>query len=396
MFDSHKIQLTHPLYKQFADWQGVDGYLDNNYHMLNYSLHAATGYMEAVLGIDLYLDNKTINAKDIKDFNVNKVLSVQSASGLLLPSIEYVDSTTGSIVTVVNDYTYSTLDKLKDAKVNTVTGYLFKTPVDYSEVEYSGDIARPTVSLANKTRLVSPYLVDSTENTLDIIVYGKVGASVEINDVAVGTIEENLELATTLSLVGDSESFRIKLVDQDLNTSSDPVQVLVVKVPNYNDNKYLTILGYDTVVSAADIRVVVTAPVDSEVTINNTTTAITSDVQVINVPKAVDALGNIKPIQVLKYSLTGSPIKGTLVSKYIAGASEDYIDAINTDTLTTPYLPYDLQVAMFKLAKHLYSGTLYNSSNVETAQSLSGDKVTYMSHSIPKDVTALLSPYIRY
>jgi len=82
--------------------------------------------------------------------------------------------------------------------------------------------------------------------------------------------------------------------------------------------------------------------------------------------------------------------------EYNTTLNSSYLKELNKDVDYIPYMPEDLKIALFKLAKHFYTGTLYGNSNVDKFSTVMDSDVSYISHTIPKDIKSLFNSYIQY
>lgn len=402
MIDTTQYTKTHELYAQFGQWLGVDGKIDSNYFMINYSLHAAESYIKNYYNIDLSLETifekVSKNSAFAPSHTPTKIINVFKAGKLSYPTISYLDNATFTIVKSEGDYT-TDMDfngSYADFYSTYLTGYVYTDTSDYSDIDFNDEyrLPSPRVFLDNSVGVKSPQTVYSS--SFDITIIGTPTSKLFINSEEVGVIGDNGSYVHTLNLSQEVTTIRLKVQDAiDPSIESVEVKELFI-LSDKKEVPYIHVVGYTKRVNFKSAIVNVITPIGSVISINGIDTTTTSLITEVAVPivtyKESDFI-----ILSIKSTLNGVSSKGLkLMVEYSTSFSDEYIYELNKDMSYVPYLPDDLMVALFKLANHFYNGTLYNNSNVDSFRTANAISQTYTSHSIPSDVKKLLSTYTHY
>jgi len=411
MIDTTQYTKTHELYTQFGQWLGVDGTIDSNYFMINYSLHAAENYIRNYYNINLTMD--TIFEKVNKSstfsptFPPTKILNMFKSGEVTYPAVSYLDSTSFSIITSQGGYSrdMDLYSSTEDFHATYLTGYIYTDSTDYSDIDFDDEFRLPEPRLVTQYNepVTSPFEV--YEDTITFTVIGEPLSNVLVNDSHVGTLSSQGVLEYTTTVTQEVTTLVFKLVSAtDETLVSRDVKVLIVNVPT-TPKPYLHILGYDLKVNTKNARVIVAAPLGSSLSINGEVLmdtdlgvpVITKElVTYLDLPIVTELESKIQDFKVeSKRNGRTSEHRNTRV-QYDSSLTDSYLNELNKYTTFIPYLPEDLMVAMFKLANHFYNGTLYNNSGVESLRTANGVSQTYTSHSIPEDIKNLLSTYVHY
>ena len=160
---------------------------------------------------------------------------------------------------------------------------------------------------------------------------------------------------------------------------------------------FLHIIGYPRRTNSKDIVVKVAAPVGSTISYKGITTTPTTTL-LVDIPIHIDT-DSTSAVNAITFTATNSGVASdtrNITVEYNESFSNSYLQELNKGVQYVPYFPEDLLVGFFKLANHFYNGTLYNNNNIDTYRTDVNVSQTYTSHTIPKDVKALLSTYTYY
>ena len=173
MIDTTQQTGTHELYTQFSQWLGVDCKMDSNYFMINYSLHAAEAYISKYYNITLTLNTvfEKINKNTVFSPSTfpTKLINVMTVDGEVYPTITYIDSNTGNLVTSHGNYTEDMVfTDTTDYYATYLTGYIYKDTTDYSTIDFDFDdedrLPNPKIYSHTGQPVISPFNVyDSNE-----------------------------------------------------------------------------------------------------------------------------------------------------------------------------------------------------------------------------------------
>ena len=408
MIDTTQYTKTHELYTQFGQWLGVDGKIDSNYFMINYSLHAAEAYIKNYYNIDLSLN--TVFEKVSKhsvfapSHKPTKIINVFKSGKLVYPVIEYLDSNTFSIVKSSGDYSLDMdfNDRYAEFYSTYLTGYVYTDTSDYSNIDFDDEyrLPNPKVFLDNNIAVQSPQTVYT--NPISVTIVGVPYSKVFIDSVEVGVIDKNGTYIHNLELPQEVTTLKVKIQDpNDENIESTEIKELFI-LSNKKEVPYLHLVGYTRRVNTDKAIINVIAPIGSNLTINNestnTTTSVTTTslVTKVEIPIATSSDGSNIAVSITADINGVSSREVKALINYDTSLSNEYIHELNKDLDYVPYLPDDLMIAVFKLANHFYNGTLYNNANTDSFRLATDISQSYTSHTIPSDVKRLLSVYTHY
>ena len=403
MTDTNKYIQPHELYNSFCQWMGVSNVNDSTYSMINLSLYASEKYVNSQYGIDTSISTVfspiTLNSKFKFPKQPTKVLHVFKGSEIVYPTITYLDSSNFSLHTESGDFLPDFSDNYVNGTFNAsyLTGYVNEnTIVEPYTDEYK--LSNPLFEI-NEVPVSSPITVYTDTFTLTVI--GKNGNKVIKDGNDLGEISDG-KLDIDITLTKKTTNFTFKLVDEAEGKESNLINLVVIKLSSIPKPKF-HVLGVSKRVNSTSFKVTILKPLMSKLKykLQGTETVTPNDLDkqsivTLEVPFSV-SLSVEKIITEFYVELNGKTSDSKFTSvEYNTTLNSSYLGELNKDVDYIPYMPEDLKIALFKLAKHFYTGTLYGNSNVDKFSTVMDSDVSYISHTIPKDIKSLFNSYIQY
>jgi len=401
MVDTNQYTKTHELYSQFGQWLGVDGAIDSNYFMINYALHAAEAYIKHFYNINLSLISVFEKVNKLGVFSSThaptKLIDVFTSGELAFPKVTYLDS---SFRLVESEGTYDLnmqLFETSDYFANYLSGYVYPDTTDYSDMAFDDEfrLPQPKVFLDTNIPVRSPQEVHNQQGSL--LITGTPTNKVFVNNIEVGAIGADGTYPYSYDLTQEVTTIIVKLVDATDEQRSSLETKLLLVYTSVAPTPTCHILGYTRRAKVKEALIKIIAPIGATLTITGgvslvTTNSITDILVPLNVLTTKEQVTLLIGVMHNGESITPIPLQ----VEYDESLSTAYLHELDKELHYVPYLPNDLLIAVFKLANHFYKGTLYNNDNIDNFRTANDISTTYTSHTIPKDIKRLLSPYIHY
>lgn len=398
MIGTNQYTITHDLYYQFGQWMGVEPSKSSNYFAINNSLFAAQRYIEENYNLLMGLSSKTepiLSSTKIRtQFPINNIKTLFSDGEIVFPTVRYFNPESLLYEEETGDYEGTDLLSNADYVCKYLTGYVYKDTSDYLGVNFDNDYRVPpiTIFFPNNLPVISPQRIKSNQ---EIIIKGTPGFNLYINNEIVGPIPENGSFPYTVDSSKGISTLTFKLEDpEDVRMTSDDLKILFV--PDDTEQKpEFVVIGYTKVTNEKQLKVTFYSSLGCDIYLDGDVVLESASSNINEIVINFETELDIYTFYGRLYSKLGSVESDMedIFVLYDESYLDQYIEQVNKDAHNIPFMPESLLIAFFKLAKHFYQGTLYGNSNVEQYRASNESSVTYMSHTIPKDIKALLAPF---